>query len=583
MKRVGLFDYQKAGVSRILSVFRETTLQTPNGESFKPKGFLLGDEMGLGKTVQALEVVKELGGNALVVCPASCIGVWKEETSKSSIDLTVFDGKQKTLAGLCLVSYETLLSFYKSYFNSRHDISGFTNEEMLRLCRMHGKSLHKIIGLSGDELRRELIDIIRPISVPPGPKKNSYALYTTPWNLLIIDEAHRMRNGSGVGNRAVSFLNAKYRLALTGTKIVNAGSDLFNILKFGLCIFQIDWFSLDPNSNYCKDVLDIITLSREKKDIQEVAHFFPKRTRTDEEVIIEWEPGYHKMVYIEVKKSSIQAFKEFDSVKQGLNETSAEYKSRRMTVQQSFFAKTQKLRQTCLHMSLPSLYDPTFVLPDVRWTPSGHFMFSKYQRAQIFTLLCVLRGFGDSELRKRIVSYFANARGIVHPSRKMLYVYYGLMKVFPDDKIVIFSSYRVFLEKLMGPWLDQLGITWTLFCGGSRQAQQEALKNFANVRALLVVKTAGSEGLNLTLGNVCVIMDPHFNNALDEQAAQRVERIGQTKQVVIRKLFMEGSIDMAMKRLQREKEDNIEAWKGKDEKRSLHSQGLYLEREDTVS
>jgi SNF2 family DNA or RNA helicase len=209
-------------------------------------------------------------------------------------------------------------------------------------------------------------------------------------------------------------------------------------------------------------------------------------------------------------------------------------------------------------------------------------MFSKYQKSQIFALLCVLRGFGNIELRKRIVSYFANAAGVVHPSPKMLCVY-ELMKAYPNDKIVIFSSYRVFLEKLMGPWLDQLGISWTLFSGGSRQAQQEALKSFADVRVLLVVKTAGSEGLNLTLGNVCVIMDPHFNSALDEQAAQRVERIGQTKQVIIRKLFMEGSIDMAMKRLQKEKEDNIEAWKKKDEKRSLHSQGLYLEREDTVS
>ena len=83
--------------------------------------------------------------------------------------------------------------------------------------------------------------------------------------------------------------------------------------------------------------------------------------------------------------------------------------------------------------------------------------------------------------------------------------------------------------------------------------------------------------------NVCIIMDPHFNLAVDEQSAQRIDRIGQQKEVFVRKFFMEGSIDEAMRIMQREKQTNVDAWSGKgSSRRSIHTQGLFLSQRDTV-
>lgn len=74
-----------------------------------------------------------------------------------------------------------------------------------------------------------------------------------------------------------------------------------------------------------------------------------------------------------------------------------------------------------------------------------------------------------------------------------------------------------------------------------------------------------------------MIFDPHWNNALDEQAAQRIDRIGQTNRVVIRKLYMRNSIDVIMLALQNRKAKVTDAWLGRNNKKlNLKDIGLFL-------
>ncbi len=187
---------------------------------------------------------------------------------------------------------------------------------------------------------------------------------------------------------------------------------------------------------------------------------------------------------------------------------------------------------------------------------------------------------------KLIESFIRSDARLIQPSLKMLYVYNIYKNLGKTDKMIIFSTFKVFLEKIMLPWLDQLDIDALLFCGGSRVAQQKILSEFAkspSIKILLIVKAAGSEGLNMQFdANVCIIMDPHFNMALDEQAAQRIDRIGQEKEVIVRKLYMEGSIDEAMRIMQHEKQAGINAWNGGEGVRSIESHGMFLSTRDTV-
>jgi SNF2 family DNA or RNA helicase len=77
-------------------------------------------------------------------------------------------------------------------------------------------------------------------------------------------------------------------------------------------------------------------------------------------------------------------------------------------------------------------------------------------------------------------------------------------------------------------------------------------------------------------------MDPHFNEALDEQAAQRIDRHGQKHVVVVRKLYMRGSVDEAIRTMQEKKRIQVAAWTQGENKRTLDAIGLFLQQNDTV-
>ena len=151
------------------------------------------------------------------------------------------------------------------------------------------------------------------------------------------------------------------------------------------------------------------------------------------------------------------------------------------------------------------------------------------------------------------------------------------------ERLVVMSAYRSFLVNVLSPWLKDQGVRVAIFRGGPRSAQQRALRLFKDVDMLLVVKQAGAVGLNLQKSSACVvIMDPHFNASLDDQAAHRVDRIGQEKKVCVYRLFMAHSIDTAMLEMQKVKKEQAEAWTRKKSGKSYDLFKLHLTKYDTV-
>lgn len=103
----------------------------------------------------------------------------------------------------------------------------------------------------------------------------------------------------------------------------------------------------------------------------------------------------------------------------------------------------------------------------------------------------------------------------------------------------------------------------------SISARNQVLSRFAHMDAmpqiLLVSLTAGGIGLNLTCANHVILLDPWWNSAIEEQAIDRVYRLGQTKPVEVHRLIMDDSIENWI-------------WKMKEEKhkvsQSFHEHGL---------
>jgi len=72
---------------------------------------------------------------------------------------------------------------------------------------------------------------------------------------------------------------------------------------------------------------------------------------------------------------------------------------------------------------------------------------------------------------------------------------------------------------------------------------------------LLVSLKAGSVGLNLTAASRVIMVDMWWNPAIEEQAIDRVHRIGQTKRVVVHKLMIRNSVDEKILELQKQKKE----------------------------
>jgi len=70
---------------------------------------------------------------------------------------------------------------------------------------------------------------------------------------------------------------------------------------------------------------------------------------------------------------------------------------------------------------------------------------------------------------------------------------------------------------------------------------------------MLISLKAGGVGLNLTCASRVYLVDPWWNPAVEEQAIDRVHRIGQTKKVVVKKFVVKDTVEDKIQRLQEKK------------------------------
>jgi SNF2 family DNA or RNA helicase len=564
-----LMPHQVVGVERIVGVY----------EQKRYPGILLHDEMGLGKTIQAVEATcRRLKlSPVLIVVPSACIATWETEIkkwfSKEFDDIRVFAGTgvshssmmNQTNKTLFITTYETLRNQYKYYITKNLPIGNLSVAELQKLCRLYGKPS------AGDD-KGELLKTSRNIDAIKRAKMTGVnvkgllcsAFVQQQWGCIIMDEVHNIKNPNSSTTKAVGFMSARFRIGLTGTPVMNSGRDLITIIQYGLGMLSVvNWERLmtNPNGPECQEILANVCFGRTKDAIPELVGVLPKRQKHNEHIELEWTDDQQKLAYWNEKQRTLSRL------------DNKEIKSS--------WENIQALRQICLHQNTISPFNGECVHT---WSPATHHAHHPWIRKRIVTLLLCTNTM-PKYVRQKLIEWFVYyENGMLQPSPKMMYVYELLRE---HNKIVVFSTFKTFLVNVMQPWLDTIGITCTIHQGGSRKKQDKAIKDFErrqDVRVLLFVKQSGVEGHNLQFCNVCVLMDPHFNQALDEQGAQRIDRIGQQKEVIIRKLYMKGSVDNALKVMQEKKKDTSDTWthNKKKDKLMLQNHSLFLEKYDTV-
>ncbi len=126
-------------------------------------------------------------------------------------------------------------------------------------------------------------------------------------------------------------------------------------------------------------------------------------------------------------------------------------------------------------------------------------------------------------------------------------------------KSVIFSSFTSFLDVIEARLVEEKYIITRIDGGMTLDKRVKAMKDL-NADApdsptiMLISLKAGGQGLNLTRASNVYMMDSWWNSAVEEQAFDRVHRIGQTRPVTIHKFVFNNSIEERILQIQQKKE-----------------------------
>jgi SNF2 family DNA or RNA helicase len=123
--------------------------------------------------------------------------------------------------------------------------------------------------------------------------------------------------------------------------------------------------------------------------------------------------------------------------------------------------------------------------------------------------------------------------------------------VIKDHKILVFSQFVSMLE-IVSERLQHEGIPYISLTGKTTKREQVVSKfqQDETIRVFLISLKAGGTGLNLTAADYVFIIDPWWNPATENQAIDRVHRIGQTKKIIATRLICKNSIEERMMELQ---------------------------------
>lgn len=195
------------------------------------KKAILSLQMGGGKTL--CSIVAALEGDykkILVICPASLKTNWRNEISRLEMDddITIVEGSKWAERKWTVMNYDILKNFY----TVPKEIRNFTSKEIV-----DGKIVYKTTQKEVKSNKKEVVY---------EALKDSQ-LYNAEFDLLIIDEAHRLSNKSSGMYQIVEDLIKRTHpdgiFELTGTAVRNNPMNLYNVLKLIGADVTKDWIT----------------------------------------------------------------------------------------------------------------------------------------------------------------------------------------------------------------------------------------------------------------------------------------------------------------------------------------------------
>ena len=405
---------------------------------------LIGDEMGLGKTIQAIAaaeiMARELGvSRVLIICPTSLKHQWEREIAKFT------DRSACVIQGL-RAAREQL----------------FASDTFFKITNY-------------DTIHRDL-DLIAHWSP----------------ELVILDEAQRIKNWSTRAARSVKKIVSPYAIVLTGTPLENRLEELVSIVQF------IDQHRLGPTFRFLAD----------------------HQVTDDTGRVI----GYRDLDTIGKTLEQILIRRQKDQVLKQLPQRLDKNFFVAMTPQQmQHHEENREIVARIVH----------------KWR-RHHFLSEADQRRLMIALQNMRMSCNSTYLLDQTTDYGVKADELM----TLLDELYER----PETKVVIFSQWQR-THELLDRRMESRGHDRVLFHGGVPGPQRKHLvdrfRDEPRCRAFLSTD-AGGVGLNLQHASAVINMDLPWNPAVLEQRIGRVHRMGQSRPVQVVNFVSQGTIEEGM-------------------------------------
>lgn len=414
---------------------------------------ILADEVGLGKTIEAGLILKEymirgLVKKVLILVPASLVTQWASELN------TKF--------------FIPAMTQRKSYVWDQYDV---------------------VVSSIDTAKRQPHRDII----------------YKQDYDLIIIDEAHKLKNNKTKNYEFVQNLKKKFCLLLTATPIQNRIEEIFNLvslLKPGHLGSESAFYE-----KYKRDARSL----NDDEHLKELVNKVMIRNRRAD-TGIEWTKRQVETIPIEFSKEERELYNAVTELKNEGDWLSSSAFSV-MTLQREACSSREAVYHTLKNMLVRKEN------PSALFQEQIQFLISKVEAVQHNSKADMAL-----ELIRRI-----------------------------NDKVIIFTEYRA--TQLYLQWfLRQHGITSVPFRGGFKRGKKDWMRELFQKHAQVLIATeAGGEGINLQFCNHIINFDLPWNPMRLEQRIGRIHRLGQEKDVMIYNFAIKDTVEEHILKLLYEK------------------------------
>ena len=425
---------------------------------------LLADEMGLGKTHQAMALlvaVKALKKDPkfLVICPTTVLDHWLDK----------------------IVDFAPNLKPIKYH--------GIKRQGLLRGL---GPSFHTVLSSYGIVMR----DVAQ--------------LSNVDWDVVILDEAHFVKNNDTATYRAVCNLKSKSRFCLSGTPMENHLGELKAVFDFLIpgYLGSDEYFK----RNWLKTA-DAPGTSPADGELQKLIH--PFKMRRTKELVLKDLP-----------------------------------------------AKVEDLRHCTLSDEQASMYKQTL---DMKVRPLLEVVKDESKAVPFLHVFAVLT------LLKQICDHPALLKGKdtwreCQSGKFDLFKELILEALESGHKVVVYSQYLDMLA-IISEYLKDEKIDHEVLTGSTTNRGRviERFQKDPNCRVFCASLLAGGIGIDLTSANVVIHYDRWWNASKENQATDRVHRIGQNRNVQVLKLVTRDTLEERIDQLIKSKQALFEKFMDKDE------------------